>query len=251
MIFKKFTRFGTRGAFTANMKKSDTSSPILRSSTEAGGKRKRLQYYRLILLAFASLAMAPSAAHAAILSLRFGYEDSNGAVTGNATLNVTPLFNNPGAFLATSGNLNIDAPAADNISGDYKLFASPTAPNASLSPTGLFIYDNLVFPGGRPVVTNPGLLGFGGNAPGSTPEGRGREINFFSNGENTYELYTGVNGSYPYSHEFTTATGSVTTTFAARNGNVLAAPEPGTWIVMASFLMIRLFNAGSLKAVRE
>jgi hypothetical protein len=153
--------------------------------------------------------------------------------------------------------LDITAPTADNIAGSYSLFANAGSPNAQTSPTGLFIYDDLVFPGGNPIVTNPGLLAFGGPGLGNAPEGKGSEINFFSEGSNTYDLYTGVNGSYPYSYVFTTpqggsATARVQVTQALAGARELvAAPEPSTWLIMASFLLMGLFKAGARQPVRE
>ncbi len=166
-----------------------------------------MKTYKSIALALAALSIWTLAARAATIDLSFNFEDPNGIVTGEASLTATPVFDDPGAYLATAGTLDITAPAADGIAGDYTLFQNPFAGNAEYSPTGLFIYDDLVMPGGSPVVTNPGFLGVGGPGTGSVPEGKGSEINFFSNGANTYDLYTGVNGGYPYAYEFTVPQG--------------------------------------------
>jgi len=78
--------------------------------------------------------------------------------------------------------------------GIYSLIPNPNAPNSSYSPSGYFIYDNLVANGGNPFITNPGLL-FSGPGVNSL------ELNLFSNGASspvpngTYQLYDnrGVN----------------------------------------------------------
>jgi len=222
-----------------------------------------MKLHKTIALALASLAIGPVAAHATDISLLFSYEDSNGAVSGDFTLTATAVAGDPGAYLATAGTLELSAPTADGIAGSYSLVANPGAPNAQYSATGLFIYDDLVMPGSNPVVTNPGLLAFGGAGLGSAPEGTGSEINFFSSGANTYNLYTGVNGNYPYSYVFSTPQGSVTATVATSasvasaarlsqvSGDLVAAPEPSTWLIMASFLLIVICKAGPREAIRE
>jgi hypothetical protein len=217
-----------------------------------------MKLHKAFAIALAGLSLAPLAARAADeLSLQFSFEDSNGLVTGDAMLSANPVLNDPGAFLATSGNLDITAPAADGISGEYQLFQNPSAPNASTSPTGLFIYDDLVMPGSNPVVTNPGILAFGGPSGNNVPEGKGDEINFFSSGSNTYDLYTGANGNYPYSYVFSVPQGSVSAQVivsaaavrsAALSRSLVAAPEPSAWLIMGSFLLIGLCKLRSGEA---
>jgi hypothetical protein len=208
----------------------------------------KLASFRTLLLAF-GFSVASLSAHADLLDLNFSFDDSNGLVTGNALLTANPVASDPGAFLATAGTLVITAPTIDGISGDYKLFGNPAAPGSSYSPTGLFIYDNLLLPGANPVVTNPGVLGFGGLASGNVPEGSGREINFFSNGANTYELYTGVSGGYPYSYVYTVPNGTASVSIVSTGkanaqlaSRLVAAPEPATWIIMGSFLLLGLIS---------
>ena len=209
---------------------------------------------KLFTGALAALFFTPLAAHALDLSLQFSFEDQYGLVTGNGDFSVVPILADPSAYLATAGSLNITAPSADGISGTYQLFGNVAAPSATTSPTGLFIYDNLIIPGASPVVTNPGLLGYGGLAVGGVPEGRGHEINFFSNGVNTYDLYTGASGSYSYAHEFTTSSapggGKVKASFGA-GSTLIAAPEPPKWLIMGSFLLIVLARAKFKTPLRD
>jgi len=214
-----------------------------------------MKLLKLTTLALAALSLAPLAARATDISLLFSYQDPNGLVSGDFTLQATAVAGDPGAYLASAGTLDLTAPSADGIAGTYTLVANPGAPNAQYSATGLFIYDDLVMPGSSPVVTNPGLLAVGGPANSFVPEGKGTELNFFSEGPNTYDLYTGANGSYPYSYVFTTPQGSVSATVVNKPGsagpNLVAAPEPATWLIMASFLLIVLCGARSRVAVRE
>ena len=213
-----------------------------------------MKLHKTIALAIATLAISPLAARATTLSLLFSFQDPNGLVSGDFTLTATAVAGDPGAYLATAGTLDITAPSADGIAGDYVLYQNPVAPNPTISPTGLFIYDDLVMPGGSPVVTNPGLLAFGGPGLGNVPEGKGSEINFFSNDANTYELYTGVNGNYPYSYVFTASQGSVTAQvvapLASPGRELVPAPEPSTWLIMGSFLLIGICKMGPGEAAR-
>jgi hypothetical protein len=203
-----------------------------------------MKHYQYAVLALAGLFFGPVAARAVNLSLLFSYEDPNGRVSGDFTLMATAVAGDPGAYLATGGTLDLTAPAADGIAGDYTLVPNPDAPNSLSSATGLFIYDDLVMPGSNPVVTNPGLLAFGGPGLGDVPEGKGTEINLFSSGPNTYDLYTGANGSYPYSYVFTTPQGSITasvpTPLSGSSRQLIAAPEPSMWVITGSFLVIAL-----------
>lgn len=224
-----------------------------------------MKLHQSIAIALASLCIGPLAARAADLSLDFSFNDSNGLVTGDFNLTATAVAGDPGAYVATGGTLDVTAPSSDGIAGDYQLVQNPNGASATLSQTGLFIYDDLVMPGGSPVVTNPGLLAFGGPGLGNVPEGNGVEINFFSSDANTYDLYTGGNGNYDYSYVFTATPGSVTamvtqgsatakvliSSIQAGGRNLVAAPEPSTWLIMGSFLLIALCKAGSVKAARE
>ena len=224
---------------------------------------KPMKLTKTLTIALAALLTAVFASNAATINLQFSYEDSNGLVSGDATLEATPLFDVPGGYIATAGTLMLTAPAKDQISGDYQLFPNPQAPSAQYSPTGQFIYDDQVFPGGSPMVTNPGLLAFGGKAAGNVPEGKGSELNLFSSGPNTYNLYTATNGNYPYSFQFTvtpasskmnwsnTVAGAGAVGMGTIHASVVAAPEPSTWVIMGSFLVIALFKTGSLRGARE
>jgi hypothetical protein len=214
-----------------------------------------MKFSKYIAFALTSLLTGTLVARATDIDLQFSYQDSNGLVSGNADLIATPLAGEPGAYTATVGTLVLKAPAADQIAGDYQLFPNQAAPTPQYSPTGRFIYDDLVLPGANPVVTNPGVLAFGGPGQGSVPEGKGSEINFYSNGANTYDLYTSVNGNYPYSYQFMTPRGSakatVVASFSGGGKGVVSAPEPSSWLIMGSFALIALWNVRSRKGFRK
>jgi hypothetical protein len=48
-----------------------------------------------------------------------------------------------------------------------------------------------------------------------------------------------------------TANGSVVPGSGTVYHNLVAAPEPSTWVIMASFLLIALCKFGSMKPIRE
>ena len=194
------------------------------------------------------LTFFPARASAETLTLNFSYADGNGTVDGNGDFTVTPISGSPDVFALLSGNLTIKAPAADGIAGIYNLISNPNSnpAAASYSSSGLFIYDNQLTtnPGvfGGAFVTNPGILV--GNSSGT-------EINLFSVGANTYNLYKGSGGSYPYSFAFSTAggsSGSSAGTMSVRmTTGVVAAPEPAAWAVMVGFLGLALFSLRRFK----
>jgi hypothetical protein len=212
--------------------------------------------FKSLLLA---LLLAPLAGHATEISLLFSYQDPNGTVSGDFTLPATAVANDPGAYMATGGTLNLLAPSADGIAGTYSIVPNWGGQNAQYSQTGMFIFDDLVMPGGSPVVTNPGILAFGGPASGWVPEGNGSELNLFSVGNNTYDLYTASNGNYPYSYVFSTPQGSISASIVGAPSasrpllaprNLIAAPEPSAWAIMAGFLLIIPCMGRSREAIR-
>jgi hypothetical protein len=212
--------------------------------------------FKSFILALAALTLAPLAGRATEISLLFSYQDPNGTVSGDFTLTASAIANDPGAYIATGGSLNLIAPVADGIAGTYQIIPNYSGINQQYSQTGMFIYDDIVMPGSNPVVTNPGLLAFGGPQTGWTPEGHGAELNLFSDGPNTYDLYTSTNGSYTYSYVFTTPSGSISadivSTPSVHSGHsLIAAPEPSTWAIMAGFLLIILCMGRSREAIRD
>ncbi|HKH99615.1 MAG TPA: hypothetical protein VJ999_10940 [Candidatus Sulfotelmatobacter sp.] len=103
--------------------------------------------------------------------------------TGYGSVNTTDAGG--GRFLAASGFLAITATGTGVPNGGvYPLF--PGGPNQTTSPSGKFLYDNLLYPGVVPPVNNNGPLFIGG----------GFEFNLWSNfpGPDNYEFddYNGI-----------------------------------------------------------
>jgi hypothetical protein len=100
--------------------------------------------------------------------------------TGYGSLNTTD--NGNGEFRATAGTLTVTGGNGDE--GAYSLY--PGGPGQTTSPSGKFLYDNLLYPSIDPLINNNGPL-FTGN---------GFEINIWSNGANSYEYADYVDGAY-------------------------------------------------------
>ena len=94
------------------------------------------------------------------------------ADAGFGTLNATNLGN--GTFLATGGTLTV---TTGNDVGSYTLY--PGGPANTISPSGFFSYNNVLYPGVNPALDMQGLL-FAGAVP---------EINIWGNAANNYTFY--------------------------------------------------------------
>ena len=105
-------------------------------------------------------------------TFQFSYSDSSGNVA-NGTLTATDLGG--GQYLATGGTLTVTG-GADV--GTYSLY--PGGPGVTTSPSGAFIYDNVVTSGSNPFLDVDGLLFTGG----------GLEINIWGNSPNNYSFYS-------------------------------------------------------------
>jgi hypothetical protein len=120
--------------------------------------------------------------------------------------------------------------AADNGDGTFTVVSASgffnsdpilLIPGSGISPSGLFIFNNLLYPSGNPQLDVNGLL--------FVDTITGAEINIWGNGPyppTFYSTYTGLNGGYPLAD-----TGSVFT---------LSSPELPTWplLVMGLILLI-------------
>jgi hypothetical protein len=101
----------------------------------------------------------------------FDFTFAIGPDTGYGSLNTIDAGN--GQFLATAGTLTV---TGGGEAGSYSLYPDPIGPSATISPSGFFIYDNVLYPSIDPVIDLDGLL-FTGN---------GLEINIWGNGPGSY-----------------------------------------------------------------
>ena len=111
----------------------------------------------------------------------FDFTFTIGSDTGYGSLNTTDLGN--GEFLATAGTLTVTGTANGQGLGTYPLY--PGGPAQTTSPSGKFLYDNVLYPSSDPVIDNNGPL---------FRDSSGFEINIWSNGPDNYE-FDEANGS--------------------------------------------------------
>ncbi len=109
----------------------------------------------------------------------FDFAFTIGPNTGYGSLNTTDIFN--GQFLATAGTLTV---TGGQDVGTYPLY--PGGPVEELSPSGKFLFDNVLYPSIDPGIDNGGLLFIGS----------GLEINIWSNSPDNYEFEDWTGSSY-------------------------------------------------------
>ncbi len=134
----------------------------------------------------------------------FNFTDVSGDV-GHATLNTVASGLGDGSYFATSGSLTMTSPAG--VAGTYSLITTPPSP--TISPSGLFDVDNLLYPDDNAASAgkyNPVASNYAGGSSISGPSyldifgllfGKpGTEINIYGVGNGAYAFYTEVNGGY-------------------------------------------------------
>ena len=131
------------------------------------------------LALIAALGLAPVGASAKVYEFNFTTADSVFTVSG---------------FMTTSDNLDaaggydvlsISGTVSGPSGGTITLLANPVQPNPYNN--GIWIYDNVYFPGGTPLVDNPGIFFTAG----------GYDYNLYSTGPNTYYFSSNnPNGAY-------------------------------------------------------
>lgn len=134
----------------------------------------------------------------------FSYTYSDGAGdVAHGTLDAVASGFADGSLHVISGTLYVTAGANGNSAvGSYSLL--PGGPNPQISPSGLFEFDNLIYPannagsGVNPNgTTNPSYLTGFGLLFGQPGTGSQQEINIWGNGgSSNYAFYTAVNGGY-------------------------------------------------------
>lgn len=138
----------------------------------------------------------------------FVFTDTGSTFNISASLNATA--NGNGTFTVTSG------------SGFFNSNPIVLIPGAGISPSGAFIYNNVLYPASTPQLDGNGLL-FRNTVTGA-------ELNIWGNPNGSYSTYVGVAaGNYSLENNSSTITLSQ------------ATPEPGTWMLMAAGLGIMVF----------
>jgi len=134
----------------------------------------------VVMIAFVAGA-SPDANAGSIYDFSF----SGNGVSGGGTLLAED--NGDGTYTAVSGSGTVNGVA-------LSLIANPDAPDYSISASGYFVYDNLLFPTQSPLLSSPGLLF-------STLGGiyGGTEANIFSTGPSSYLYYENSGGYTPIS----------------------------------------------------
>ena len=168
---------------------------------------------RLAAALCAALALTAGRAEAATWIV--AYISAGGApFSASLTVQTTDTVDAVGGFDITGVTGAVDG---DTVTG---LILNPGQPVTHLSADGLFIYDNVLFPTGAPVFSNPGLFFSGAS---------GSEYNLFSDNASTYELYRARSGTGYLAHSrgaVTLARASLISTLGAGGG---AVPEPASW----------------------
>ena len=130
-------------------------------------------------IAFITLLLGLSPA--ALRADSFTWTDTGaGIISASGTLTATSVGN--GEYIVNSGTAMFNG---DSMT----LVAGTDDGSAQTSPSGLFIFDNVLFLSSDPVLDVDGLL---------FADSLGTELNIWGNGTpGSYSTYTGADGSYP------------------------------------------------------
>lgn len=171
------------------------------------------------------LGMAVQARASVVLDLSFS--DSANTVTGQFTADSM----GGDEYHATSGTLDVSASSNPNLVGVYTLVAG--GPGVTLSPSGSFLYNNILYSPGDPYVDYYGLL--------ACSSASGVEINIWSD-NGAYELWASQD-TQNWILQDTVSAASPTTT------SITIVPEAPT--IIASTLLLLPFGASTLRILRK
>ncbi len=161
-------------------------------------------------LIIAALTIGSLVGHAETLYITFDLFNNLG---DTATVSVYAEAIGGGAYHAYSGTAALNFAAASYTNVLATLL--PAGPGTVLSPSGLFLVNNVVYvPPADPVLDYSGLLFIFGTD----------EINIWGNGPDNYSLYVGRDGGYVQNDPWTLVPDSFVT------------PEPMTFVLMGTGL---------------
>jgi hypothetical protein len=190
---------------------------------QATVKRNIMNTKTLQLAILGSALVLATQARATLFDITFLGNDGTKA---EAQVTATDLGGD--VFQAVSGSITVNPGSMPFLAGTWTLYQNPNGINASYSPSGYFIYDNLVLPNADPMNTYPGLL--------FRLASSGYEVNLYSDGADTYILYDNhgrhVNGSM---------------TVVDPPSSVV--PEPTT--MLAGALLLLPFGVSTIRIVRR
>jgi len=176
--------------------------------------------FKVLIAALAAAAIGAPGAHAATYIIDFTGADGSQAAFDVTTADTMNAVGGYDVLALTGGYVNGDA-----ITG---LLNNPNQPG--VSNNGVWLYDNVLFPGAAPFIDNYSIVGT--LASGGT-------TNLFVNGLSDYELMVSpAGGGYSLdSHGAATLLGGVPGPVSAGG----AVPEPAVW----AMFMAGLFGVGA------
>jgi hypothetical protein len=167
-----------------------------------------------------SAAIVLCAGHAQAATWLVDYTATDGAnpTEASVTLELSDVLNAVGGYDVTGISGQVDG---DAITG---LIANPGQPFPSYSADGWFVFDNVVWSSGAPVLSSSGLLFSGAS---------GDEYNLFSDDASTYELYDARAGVGYVAH----SVGAITASEVPLLGDgpsidSVGVPEASSWAMM-------------------
>jgi hypothetical protein len=115
---------------------------------------------------------------------QFDFSYAIGLDTGYGSLTTTDIGS--GQFLATAGTLTVTGTLTGSPASGTSFPLYPGGPTQTTSPSGKFLYDNVLYPSAAPLIDNNGLLFVGSSY----------EVNIWSDGADVYEFDDEISGGY-------------------------------------------------------